>query len=125
MSFCPNCGVERKEGSHFCHHCGYDYRGANSSWIGSSSSSDSQVNQNPSFNSQVNQSSTYNVPTKQNPHNFAKITGYILSFLIPVFAIIIGIYLILSKNEEVHKHGIIIIGISIVVQILSMIFMMG
>ena len=25
MTFCPSCGAERKEGSKYCHNCGYDF----------------------------------------------------------------------------------------------------
>ena len=63
--------------------------------------------------------------TNQNPHRFAKIFGYVCSLLFPIIAIIIGIYLILSENKEVHKHGIVIIVIAIIVQLISMISMLA
>ena len=155
MSFCPSCGAEKKEGSKFCHNCGYDFSnvagegenaGANQSpsvqgGNGSVSNSQStqgpfastQPSQNPSAgtqstqgpfaSTQPTQNQGYNVPESKNSHTIAKVLGYICAILIPLIGIIIGIYLVFSKDKEVHKHGIAIIVISILIWFISYMFM--
>ena len=47
---------------------------------------------------------------------------YIFSFLIPLAAIVAGIYLLTQKNEDVHKHGTCIIIIAIGVMCISYLY---
>ncbi len=128
MTFCPKCGAERKVGSKFCHNCGYDFKAIDSSMgNGNSSSNQSSASSNTNFNGGVN-SGTYSaggVPANQNSHGFAKILGYIFAVLIPVIGIIIGIYLLMSENQEVHKHGKFIIGVAVLIQLISFLSMLG
>lgn len=112
MVFCPSCGAEKKEGSKFCHNCGYEFKAA-----------DSGASQSPSPSAQVNQSSSASVQSNQNSHNIAKALGYIFAILIPLIGIVIGIYLWVCKEEEVHKHGMAIVGLSIFVWIISFLLM--
>ena len=46
-------------------------------------------------------------------------SGYIGSIFIPIIGIIIGIYLLTRPNRDVHKHGIIMIVLAIVLSIIS------
>ena len=111
MTFCPSCGTERKEGSKYCHNCGYDF-GNVSAELNSNSNSNTQATQNPIPNVQ-----------SENSHTISKILGYICAILIPLFGVIFGIYLITRDEEDAKKHGKLIIGLSIVIWILSFIAM--
>ena len=132
MTFCPKCGAERKVGSKFCHNCGYDFKTIDSSRSNVNSSSNNS-NFDPTINSGTN-SNTYSntnsgtnhggsVPANQNSHSLAKISGYLFALLIPIIGVVIGIYLLMSENQEVHKHGKAIIGIAIFIQLISMLSM--
>lgn len=114
MTFCPSCGAERKEGSKYCHNCGYDF-GAVDAGV--------NANSNSNANAQVNQNSVPNVQANENSHTISKILGYISAILIPLFGIIFGIYLITREEEDAKKHGKLIIGLSIVIWILSFMLM--
>ena len=46
-------------------------------------------------------------------HSVATVIGYIFSFLVPLAAVVAGIYLLTQKNENVHKHGACIIIIAV------------
>ncbi|WP_296869725.1 zinc-ribbon domain-containing protein [Methanobrevibacter sp.] len=111
MTFCPSCGTERKEGSKYCHNCGYDF-GNVSAELNSNSNSNTQATQNPIPNVQ-----------SENSHTISKILGYICAILIPLFGVIFGIYLITRDEEDAKKHGKLIIGLSIVIWFLSFIAM--
>ena len=111
MTFCPSCGAERKEGSKYCHNCGYDFGNVGA-----------EVNLNSNSNTQATQNSIPNVQS-ENSYTFSKILGYICAILIPLFGIIFGIYLITREEENAKKHGKLIIGLSIVIWFLSFIAM--
>ena len=87
------------------------------------SSVGTQSTQGPFASTQPNQNPGANVPASKNSHTLAKVLGYVFAILIPLIGIIIGIYLVISKDEEVHKHGIAIIVISIFIWLISFIFM--
>ena len=111
MTFCPSCGAERKEGSKYCHNCGYDFGNAGA-----------EVNLNSNSNTQATQNSIPNVQSEK-PYTFSKILGYLCAILIPLFGIIFGIYLITRDEENAKKHGKLIIGLSLVIWFLSVIAM--
>ena len=112
MVFCPSCGAEKKEGSKFCHNCGYEFKTAGS-----------EANQNTNDNVQFNQSAGSTVPQNQNSHTVPKILGYIFAILIPLIGLIFGIYLWFCDETDAKKHGKIIIGIAVIIWALSFIFM--
>ena len=124
MTFCPSCGAEKKEGSKFCHNCGYEFKEVE---VG--------ANQDPSPNAQLNQSPNPAVQTSENSHTISKVLGYIFAILIPlgyIFAILIpliglifGIYLWSRDEADAKKHGKIIIGLSIFIWIISFLIMYG
>lgn len=114
MTFCPSCGAEKKEGSKYCHNCGYEFK-----------TIESQASQGTGSDAQLNQSYDPNVGTNQNPHTLAKILGYVFAILIPLIGLIIGVYLWRCNEEEVHKHGLAIIGLSIFVWFISLLLMYG
>ncbi len=111
MTFCPSCGAERKDGSKYCHNCGYDFGAV-----------DASVNANSNSTTQVTQNSIPNVQS-ENSHTISKILGYICAILIPLFGVIFGIYLITREEEDAKKHGKLIIGLSIVIWVLSFMLM--
>ena len=116
MTFCPSCGAEKKEGSKFCHNCGYNFENAVSEAV-----------QNDDFNTQVNPqvnaNPNPNVQSSQNSHTISKVLGYIFAILIPIIGIVFGIYLVTREEEDAKKHGKIIIGLSVVIWIISYILM--
>ena len=57
-------------------------------------------------------------PLNPEKHTTAIVIGYICSIFIPLIGIIIGIYLLTRNNKDVHKHGIIMIILSIVISII-------
>lgn len=114
MTFCPSCGAEKKEGSKYCHNCGYEFKTV-----------DTSANQSPSPNAQVSQSPNPTVETIENSHTLAKVLGYIFAILIPLIGVIFGIYLWRCNEEDAKKHGKIIIGLSIFIWIFSALFMSG
>ena len=114
MTFCPSCGAEKKEGSKFCHNCGYEFKAV-----------EAVANQDPSPNAQLNQSPNPAVETSENSHTLAKVLGYIFAILIPLIGLIFGIYLWSRDEENAKKHGKIIIGLSIFIWIISYLIMYG
>ena len=44
MTFCPSCGAERKDGSKFCHNCGYNFEAVDAG---------ANTNTNTNFNAQA------------------------------------------------------------------------
>ena len=114
MTFCPSCGAEKKGGSKFCHNCGYEFKEV-----------DAGANQDPSPNEQVNQSPNPAVQTEENSHTLAKVLGYIFAILIPLIGIIFGVYLWRCDEESARKHGMIIVGLSVFIWIISALMMSG
>ena len=110
MTFCPSCGEERKEGSKYCHNCGYDFGNVGA-----------EENTNLNTNT-VTQNSIPNVQSEKS-YTFSKILGYLCAILIPLFGVIFGIYLVTRDEADAKKHGKLIIGLSIVIWILSAMLM--
>ena len=107
--FCPSCGHQQENPNNaFCSKCGAPLNNA-------------QQTVNPTMGA---------VP--QESHTGAIIGGYVcstlLTFLLGIIgviaSIIIGVYLYTRDNEEVHKHGIVIIAVSIVMMIIT-VFIVG
>lgn len=99
VKFCPKCGTQlESETSNFCPKCGNElnFNVKNQNGIGNY------------LNSNANEK-----------HTAAIVIGYICSFLIPLIGIILGIYLLTRDNNDVHKHGIIMIVISLIIGIIS------
>ena len=130
MTFGPSCGAERKEGSKFCHNCGYDFNKFDSAKGNSNSNLNNSNLSNPNLNnststSTVSSNPNVEVPENKNSHGVAKVLGYIFAVLIPIIGIIIGIYLLMSENQDVHKHGKYIIFIGAVIQLISFLSVMA
>ncbi len=122
MTYCSNCGNKLKEGAKFCDKCGTAVKG--------------QSGQGPQHTN-VNGGTTCTrcgslipfgntvcpncgTPLYQKTHTAAIVIGYICSILFPLIGAIIGIYLLTRENQDVHKHGIIMIVLAIVAFIISM-----
>ena len=106
--------LKKKEGSKFCHNCGYEFKAVEAS-----------ANQDTSPNAQVNPSPNPSVQTSENSHTLAKVLGYIFAILIPLIGLIFGIYLWSRNEDDAKKHGKIIIGLSIFIWIISFLIMYG
>ena len=124
MPFCSNCGKQVNEESKFCPECGF-------SLTGETYNSNFQQNNAsgticPKCGSLIpfgNVSCT-RCGALLNPdnHTAATVLGYICSVVIPLFGIIFGIYLLTRQNKDVHKHGIIMIILSIVLIVIYWLF---
>ena len=114
MTFCPSCGAERKDGSKFCHNCGYNFEAVDAG---------ANTNTNTNFNAQADQNPIPNIQSNENSHTISKVLGYIFAILIPIIGIVFGIYLVTRDEEDAKKHGKLIIGLSVVIWILSYIIM--
>ena len=120
MPFCNNCGQEVKDGAKFCSGCGASLTGETPS---------SNTHQNnisgtpcpqcgsivPFGNAACTKCGSLLNPDK---HTTAIVLGYICSIFIPLFGIIFGIYLLTRPNKDVHKHGIIMIILSVVMVVI-------
>lgn len=96
--YCPNCGESLVDEAKFCKNCG-----------------EKLSNVSPSPVSQK--------PASESSHLIAIILGYVLALLIPLFGLIIGIYLLTRKDSSSASiHGIIMIVLALVVWFFSMIF---
>ena len=121
MTYCNNCGKEVKDTARFCPACGAS--------LDEDAPSPDNQNDNvsgtpcPQCGSIVpfgNVACT-NCGSMLNPekHTAAIVIGYICSIFIPIIGIIIGIYLLTRPNRDVHKHGVIMIVLAIVLSIIS------
>ena len=117
MKYCPKCGSEVKNNTknynvfnlvyhiklnnEYCKHCGSTI---------------------PKGAIRCPKCGRYLDESANDKHSVAIAIGYIFSFLIPLAAIVAGIYLLTQKNEDVHKHGTCIIIIAIGVMCISYLY---
>ena len=124
MLFCKNCGEEIKEGAKFCSRCG------NPLTDKTPKSTNRQNNITgtpcpkcgslvPLGNIACTKCGSLLNPDK---HTAAIVLGYICSIFIPLLGIIFGIYLLTRPNKDVHKHGIIMIILSIIMGFILWLF---
>ena len=113
MPYCSNCGKEIKEDSKFCPHCGEGVKQKTPETTSGIIC--------PKCGSTIPFGSTVCVKCgnslNQDTHTAAIVIGYICSIFLPLFGIIIGIYLLTRPNKDVHKHGIIMIVLAIILAI--------
>ncbi len=120
MPFCSKCGQEVNENAKFCHGCGASLTGKNP--LPNTKQNNISGNICPQCGSIIPFGNI--ACTKcghilnQNDHKIAIVLGYICSIFLPLFGIIFGIYLLTRPNKEVHKHGIIMIILAIVMMII-------
>ena len=124
MPFCHNCGKEVKEGTKFCSGCGASLsdepQSSNTQQDNVSGTICPKCGSIVPFGSVActNCGSLLN----QDKHTAAIVLGYICSVFLPLFGIIFGIYLLTRPNKGVHKHGIIMIVLAIVMAIIWWLF---
>lgn len=137
--FCPHCGHEQENADNkFCSKCGESMDNtqqaapavAPNAYQGTSMTC-------PNCKSKVPAGQficpNCGSPVIKEKHTGAIVTGYICATLISIIpftwwigfiaSIISGVYLYTRDNQDVHKHGIIIIAISSVIFILYVIFL--
>lgn len=96
--FCPNCGEELIDNARFCKNCGANLENI---------SNPNTANTN------------FQVPVVEKDHKAAIIIGYILAILIPLFGLIVSIYLITRDSPKAKKHGKYILALTLVIWFLS------
>ena len=121
MKYCPKCGSEVKNNTKFCQKCGakfpIDHIKLNNEYCKHCGSTISKgAIRCPKCGRYLDESAN-------DKHSVAIAIGYIFSFLIPLAAIVAGIYLLTQKNEDVHKHGTCIIIIAIGVMCISYLYL--
>ena len=96
--YCPKCGEQLIDDAKFCKNCGASLEGM----------------PNPQQN--IN---NFQVPAVENDHTAAIVIGYILAVLIPLFGIIMAIYLITRDSQKAKRHGKYMIVVALIVWFLS------
>lgn len=99
--YCPNCGEELVDDAKFCKSCGTNL----------------ENRQAPPKKEE------YTVPVVESDHKLAIIAGYALAILMPLFGLIMSVYLLTRNSENAKKHGKYIIVLSIIIWILSALFL--
>ncbi len=98
--FCPKCGEELVDNAKFCKSCGENLETTQQNF--------KQENHN------------YEIQKVEKDHKIALILGYACAILLPLFGLIIGIYLITRKDSsKANYHGKIIIGLAVAIWIIS------
>ena len=123
-NFCDKCGAEVKEGTKFCHKCGAEISAKQIP------TTDETINSGvfcPHCGQVVplGQTVCQNCGQSIEDNKVAIIIGYILAFIVPLFALIPSIYLLTRKNEKSKKHGAIILILAIIIWIISYIIILG
>lgn len=95
--YCPKCGEELVDNAKFCKNCGANLEGI------------------PNPNAKVN----YAVPVVEKEHKAAIIIGYVLAILLPLFGIIVSIYLLTRNSSKAKKHGKYILIVGVIVWLIS------
>ena len=124
MPYCSNCGKELKEGTKFCSGCGAPQTDETPSSATQQNNTSGTVCPKCGSIIPVGNVACTNCGSLLNPdkHTTAIVLGYICSVFLPLFGIIIGIYLLTMPNKDVHKHGIIMIVLAIVMTIIWWLF---
>lgn len=100
--FCPFCGEKLVDEAKFCKNCG------------------KSVENYTKINNTSTNPYSFEPPVEEKSHTLATVLGFLLAILIPLFGIIIGIYLITrNDNSNAKKYGTIIIVLGALVWILS------
>lgn len=103
--FCPYCGEELIDNAKFCKSCGKNVEKF------TAASNDTFTQENP-----------YKPPVVEKDHTLALVLGIICAFIIPLFGIIFGIYLMTRQDNPKSKtHGIIVTALSVFVWLVSFI----
>lgn len=103
--YCPSCGVELVDEARFCKRCGKNL-------------------ENIQFSSDAKSSQQFTQYLIEKNHTAAIVIGYILAILIPLFGIIVAIYLLTRKDSsKAKKHGKYILIVAFIVCFLSFILL--
>lgn len=98
--FCPYCGEELIDNAKFCKSCGKSLEDFKSS--------------------PGTQNIQYPPSAVENDHTFATVLGYIFAILIPLFGIIISVYLLTrNDSQKAARHGKYILILSLFIWIIS------
>lgn len=132
VKFCSKCGSKiENDSDKFCPSCGEIVDVVESANNASSDSSGIKClycgNIIPIGSDKCFKCGKYINPKANKSHKGAIVAGYILLF-VPILSfipIILGIYLLTRPNKNVHKHGIIMIVLSIISVILWSLFLIG
>lgn len=120
MKYCPKCGSEIKNNMKFCQKCGAklpaDHINLNNEYCKHCGSAI------PKGATRCPKCDRYLDEAENNSHSVATVIGYIFSFLVPLAAVVAGIYLLTQKNENVHKHGACIIIIAVGVMCITYLY---
>lgn len=95
--YCPNCGEELVDDAKFCKSCGTNL----------------ENRQAPPKKEE------YTVPVVESDHKIAIIAGYVLAILMPLFGLIMSVYLWTRTSENAKKHAKYILIVSIAIWFLS------
>lgn len=131
--FCPNCGHSHDDNDKFCAYCGTKFDEPAQKKEDGRVFEEVEPNANHTFNQappQPNQQYIY-VNNQQSEKNGMAITGFVLSFIVPILGLIFGIIGLNRANALPNKNGrgmaiaaIIIASVSMVLDVIVELFMM-
>ena len=120
MKYCPKCGSEIKNNMKFCQKCGAklpaDHINLNNEYCKHCGSAI------PKGATRCPKCDRYLDEAENDSHSVATVIENIFSFLVPLAAVVAGIYLLTQKNENVHKHGACIIIIAVGVMCITYLY---
>ena len=104
--FCPSCGHHQENPNNaFCSKCGAPLNNAQQQF---------QQPMNAGMNMAPQESHTAAIVVG---YIFATIGTWFLNIFGLIITIVFGVYLYTRDNEEVHKHGLIMIAVSVVITV--------
>lgn len=133
--FCPHCGHEQENADNkFCSKCGGSMDNTQQAAAASAPNAYNQAGMVCNVCKTMVPAGQLvcpncGAPVVQEKHTAAIVIGYICAtvatFLFGIFGLIpsigIGIYLYTRDNQDVHKHGLIIIGVSVLIFVIAMV----
>ena len=131
VKYCPQCGVENSDIANFCIKCGKPLKEENPKNYPNNSGYKCPYC-NKSIPIGINKCPYCQNTLIEEKHTAAIVIGYLFTALTLFFGIIpgiggiiFGIYLLTRDNQEVHKHGTIMIVLSVVFVIINFIFVLA
>ena len=101
--YCPSCGEELVDNAKFCKNCGMNLE-----------------NMEANRNTAPSNAEQFRATVPQNDHKLAVYAGYVLAILIPLFGIIIAIYLMTRNDSDyANKHGKYVLILGVVIWFIS------
>ena len=105
--YCPSCGEKLIDEARFCKNCGIELE-----------------NNQGNINAHHENTQQFKTATEKS-HTLAIVAGYVLAILIPLFGLIISIYLLTRDDSpNAKKHGKYVLIVTVIVWFISFLSML-